>query len=115
MWHQTLGGNNSVLKSVIYCHGNSLHQLFRIHRIFKKESFTLIEEVKEKALSFLKIPRTHVVFDLFANHYNKQEALYLTRSNSAFFYNWSTLSEKGILWANPPILTDCKGRGKNGP
>ena len=44
-----------------------------IHRIFKKESYTLIEEVKFKALEVLQVSRSDFAVDPFANHYNKQE------------------------------------------
>ena len=78
-------------------------QVFRIQRIFKKESYTLVEQVKDEALKRLEIPRLRLCVDLFANHYNNQESLYATRANSAFFYNWSKLGGEDILWANPPF------------
>lgn len=75
-----------------------------VFRIFKKESYTLIHDVKSKALTDLAISRNDVSFDLFANHFNFQEEMYCTRQNSSFYYNWSSLCSKGeILWANPPF------------
>ena len=76
-----------------------------IFRIFKKESYTLVEDWKKKSLQELEVPKQQINIDLFANHNNNQEALYCTRQNNAFWYSWSELSNFGenILWANPPF------------
>ena len=75
-----------------------------VFRLFKKESYTLIEEVKNKAYSDMMVSREDLSIDLFANHFNFQEEMYCTRQNSSFFYNWSILWSKGeVLWANSPF------------
>ena len=42
--------------------------------------------------------------DLFASQSDAQEDLFMTESNSAWFYDWSKFCEGGeVLWANPPF------------
>ena len=78
-------------------------KVYRIFRAFKKESYTLVNEVKACALEKLDIRREEFVVDLFSNFVNAQEKRFCTRQNSSFFYNWTELSKHGILWANPPF------------
>ena len=84
---------------------DSAQGLHRIFRMFKKESYTLIEKVKGEALAQLEVPSSCISVDLFANHRNFQESLYCTRQNSAWRYNWAKLrlNESEFLWANPPF------------
>ena len=76
----------------------------RLFRIFNKESYTLKKDLRDSVLQELQVPKNNIVIDVFANHYNHQEAEYFTTQISAFFYNWSELLKEGeILWANPPF------------
>ena len=76
---------------------------FTIFRLFKKESYTLVDQWKEKALQDLEISRGSLTIDLFANHINHQETKYCTRKNSAYMYNWEKLGNDSLMWANPPF------------
>jgi hypothetical protein len=80
-------------------------QIHRIYRLYKRESYTLVKDVKAEVLQKLDINPVRLTIDLFANHKNAQEVLYCTRENSAFFYDWSSLipSTSSLLWANPPF------------
>ena len=79
-------------------------QIHRIYRLFKRESYSLVPSVREEVLSKLEVDPLLIKVDLFANHANFQESKYCTRSNSAYFYDWSSLCEpKCVLWANPPF------------
>jgi len=75
----------------------------RLFRLFKTESYTLTKELRSQILRDLGVPESSVFIDLFANHMNQQEELYLTRENSAWRYNWTKLHKKetDFLWAIP--------------
>ena len=79
------------------------NKVYRIFRAFKRESYTLTDDIKSDALQKLGVSRAEFSTDLFANLVNAQENIFCTRKNSAFFYSWSALCENGILWANPPF------------
>ena len=87
-------------------------RVFKIHRAFKKESYTLTREIKENALQSLGVSRSDFVVDLFASFCNAQEPRFCTRKNSAFFYDWTSLSQHGLLWANPPFSQMERVMGK---
>jgi hypothetical protein len=81
-------------------------EIKRIFRLFRTESYTLVENIKSKVLRELGISRRSIFIDMFANHANFQEPLYLTKGNSSFRYNWSKLVKEeqcDYLWANPPF------------
>ena len=80
-------------------------KMHRIFRLFKKESYTLIKELRLSALAKLDVSVTQICFDMFANHKMCQEGLYCTRQNSAWRYDWSKLRlfDSEFLWANPPF------------
>lgn len=83
---------------------NSSCAAHRLFRIFNKESYTLKKDLRESVLQDLQVPKCKIAIDVFANHYNHQEAEYFTRQNSAFYYDWSKLlGEDQVLWANPPF------------
>ena len=73
--------------------------------MFKKESYSLTDPLRTEVLRELEISPRQVLVDMFANHKNHKEALYCTRENSAWRYDWSALrkSESEVLWANPPF------------
>jgi hypothetical protein len=73
--------------------------------MFKKESYSLVDNIREECMRQLEIPPRKVVVDLFANHKNHTESLYCTRENSAWRYDWSSLRkcEDECIWANPPF------------
>ncbi len=77
----------------------------RIFPLFKTESYSLVKNLREQVLRDLEVPPTSIFIDVFENHKNHQEALYLTRDNSAWRYNWGRLlrSGKECLCANPPF------------
>ncbi len=77
----------------------------RLFRLFKTESYSLVNQLRDQVLSDLEIDPKCIFIDVFGNHLNHQEELYLTRENSAWRYNWGKLirSEKDYLWANPPF------------
>ena len=79
--------------------------IHRIYRLFKRESYTLVEDVREEVLRKLDVDPSLIEVDLFANHKNFQHHLYCTRENSSFYYDWSSLSStpSSLLWANPPF------------
>ena len=85
-------------------------EIKRLFRLFKTESYTLVKDVKSKILQELNIPETKICIDVFANHVNFQEELYMTKGNSAFRYNWAKLlhGEADVLWANPPFTQISK-------
>ena len=60
----------------------------------------------------LGVQKSDFVLDLFANFCNAQSPRFCTRKNSAFFYDWSLLSQNGTLWANPPFSQLDKVLGK---
>ena len=66
-------------------------EIQRIFRPFKTESYSLAKEVRKEILKQLEISDHHICIDLFANHVNFQEAMYMTKSNSAFRYSWQKL------------------------
>ena len=68
--------------------GSNIH---RVYRLFKKESYSLEEKLREKALQELEVPKTSIFIDVFANFRNAKETKYMTRENSAWRYNWSLL------------------------
>lgn len=86
---------------------------YRLFRLFKKESYTLIPEPKSQAFSHFGISSDQIHIDTFANHKNAQYPLFCTRKNDAFAYDWSLLvdpvdslpsaSAPDFLWANPPF------------
>ena len=79
-----------------------LNSAQKICRVFKTESYTLVEDVKSRALRELCVSRRQIAIDLFANYSNHQESIFCTRQNSAYFYDWSKVSKHGeVLWANP--------------
>ena len=82
-----------------------MYTLHKVFRIFRTESYSLSSPLRDQVLQGLHVPKAFVTIDLFANHVNKQESLYMTRENSAFRYNWSLLrsQENQLLWANPPF------------
>ncbi len=78
---------------------------YRLFRLFKTESYSLTKNLRDQVLKDLEVPSTSILIDVFANHRNYQETLYLTRENSAWRYNWTKLlrSEKDFLWLTPPF------------
>ena len=80
-------------------------QIHRLFRLFKKESYSLISDVRSEVLQKLGVDSSKVIIDLFANRKNFQECLYCTRQNSAWKYDWEKLLEnpEHFLWANPPF------------
>ena len=80
--------------------------IHRVFRLFKKESYSLIDALRDEVLSELRVPKTSILVDVFANHRNATESNYMTREHSAALrYNWSTLRKEPleVLWANPPF------------
>ena len=52
----------------------------------------------------LGVPRNNVKVYLFASQSDAQEDLFMTESNSAWFYDWGKFCEGGkVLWANSPF------------
>jgi len=69
-----------------------------------KESYKLLPKLRDEALNQLGIDTQLIHIDLFATHSNHQEPLYCTVHNSAWWYDWSKLTEGDQwLWANPPF------------
>ena len=62
---------------------------------FDCDSYKFNPKLRVDVLSQLKVKPTDIVADLFANYREKQELMYMTRKNSAWWYDWSKLSGDG--------------------
>ena len=80
-------------------------EIRRLFRLFKTESYSLTQSLRKDVLTSLDLSPNSISVDMFANHANFQESFYLTKSNSAFRYNWQKLlgGPEEFLWANPPF------------
>lgn len=78
--------------------------LNRLFRVFQTEAYQLLPVHRNSAIAKLGLDREQIQVDLFASQKNKQEALFCSRRNSAWRYDWSLLASGGsVLWANPPF------------
>ena len=73
--------------------------------LFRTENYKLLPYIRNEVFSQLGINSLDVIVDLFASRENNQEALFCSKSNSAWSYDWGKLhkSDKDYLWANPPF------------
>ena len=79
--------------------------IHRVYRLFKEESYSLTDTLREEVSSELRAPKTSLSVDTFANRRSATESKYMIRDNSAWRYNCSALRKElsEILWANPPF------------
>ena len=97
-------GDEIPLKKYTNQMGSAFH-VFKVTKVFRNESYTLITPVRIQCLLDLGVNPLELSIDLFANNLNHIHDLFLTRSNNAFLYDWNALSENGALTllANPPF------------
>ena len=68
------------------------------------DSYTMLPECKSKCLKHFDFSEERIVVELFASDTNATHRYYMTKQNSAFYYNWSDLSYYlGWMWAHPPF------------
>ena len=66
--------------------------------------YKMSASIRERILEELGVERGRVKVDLFASPKDSQEELFMTESNSAWFYDWQKFCREGhYLWANPPF------------
>ena len=81
----------------------SLHKVLRLK--VSDESYALIPELRKQVIARFDLSPSQIRVDCFANKANRQEALYCTKENSLWRYNFSRLRTKDseVLWSNPPF------------
>ena len=102
-------------------------------KCYRFRGYKMDPSVRERLMGELGVPRDRVKVDLVPSQRDAQEDLFMTESNSAFFYDWGKFCKEGeVLWANTPFddlkkvvnkacLEPCKlilvspGLGKGGP
>ena len=79
--------------------------LHRLNRIFTTEDYKLRTDMRLAALRKMEIDPRQIKINLFATKNNAHEALFCTKNNSAWKYNWRNLMQEPneFLWANPPF------------
>jgi hypothetical protein len=70
-------------------------------RHWTHESYTLIPAKRKSSLVQLAV--SEIGGCLFASRANRTHELFCSRENSAWWYNWGSLTERVPWWANPPF------------